>query len=314
MGVDNAHTIGAVVLDDETDVVFAGIESSRSNLGTEFRSDPLSGEPFSRFSSIIAQNPGAEFLTRNLDQLFTNIPVIGLPIENLATGVAMYLTKLLQGSTRATGSSHKVLTATQGLMALTRLTCQHQGDANCAVGILPTYDGSNEPLVKSSAAALPTLAGEERFTLGKAVLESNTLTGWSSLDIDFGLNIQVVGSDSDIWPTFAFIQDINPVITLRGLDVDWLQDTDNTPGTIPPEGLALTHANTALYLRKRASGGKYVADATLEHIKITFAGTAAVDQIHSGQSGAPAETVVVVRPIKGLGATPVVITVDQAIP
>ena len=127
--------------------------------------------------------------------------------------------------------------------------------------------------------ALPSdPADNERFTIGGVTIGSVALSHFRSVEIDFGISARTLGADSDIWDTRAEIRSINPTITFRGIDV-----TQMKAAGIPIEGKAATHANTTIYLRKRAITG-FVADGTSEHIAITGYGLAVMDDIAS-QSG-----------------------------
>jgi len=80
------------------------------------------------------------------------------------------------------------------------------------------------------------------------------------------------------WPTFVALKEINPVVTLRGLDL--------APWTSwGPNGCALT--GLTLYLRRccadAAGGFPYVPDATAAHIAFTAAaGLVAVENTGGG--------------------------------
>jgi hypothetical protein len=114
-----------------------------------------------------------------------------------------------------------------------------------------------------TSQSLPAgITDAERFTLGPTTLESEALTGITNFNLDFGITARSEGADSDIWDTIVTIEQILGVLTLRGKDPSWFG-----AGVIPLAGLAVTHANTAVYLRKRAAGGSFVADLTAEHIK-----------------------------------------------
>jgi hypothetical protein len=105
------------------------------------------------------------------------------------------------------------------------------------------------------------------------------------LEIDFGLRVRKDSSDSEIWPQFVSIEVAQPRITLRGNRSKWFGAAG-----VPLAGLNGTHANTSLYLRKRAAGGTFVANATAEHIKFTAAGLAYVDKPGSFSGNNPGET------------------------
>jgi len=311
MGVSEMHTIGAVVIDDTVDKILGGIGQLSIPLQTEVRSDPKSGELYSRFASIVARNAQAQFRTRMLEILLTNVPVTGLSIDALATGLDIYATKLADGGSRATGANQSKYSIIRGIMAIRRLTCQYQGDAEADVIIHAMQEGATEPVVKTDSVSLPTMPTEEVFTLGKIVLDGPiTIDHVKSIDIDFGLTIRTEGADGDINPSFAYIERIQPKIMLRGVKLAHFGAS-----FIPITGKALTHAATAIYLRKRLAGGTFELDASAEHIKMTVAGIAVIaTALDGGQSGAPAEVEIEITPTFDGTNAPIAVTLNQAIP
>ena len=277
MSVSRAHSLYAVAIDS---TIIGGITAQAVNMNTEAPAEPSSAEVWSRWVSMTAQNPRATFTTKALVSLLNALaakaPVAdkySCNIADLTAGLTLYAQAFAAGSTRAGESLHRKLAITHGCLGLRRLTCTHQEDATIESEAIVGYDGNNDPVIETDLVSLPAgVTDAERFTLGPATLESVSIPQMRSLDVDFGLDIRAEGSDSEIWPTFVTINGMKPVITFRGIDTEWLKSTN-----IPRAGKAITHTNTAFYLRKRALGSTYVGDATAEHIKFTAAGFAYVD-------------------------------------
>ncbi len=122
-------------------------------------------------------------------------------------------------------------------------------------------------------------------------LGSKTIESVRSISIDFGLQAVGEAADGDIWDTFHSVVSAQPLITLRGVDVEWLKAAN-----IPLVGLAATIANTDIYFRKRLTGGQYTPDVTAEHIKINVAGVIHIDDAFDGSVGGPAECSLTLRP------------------
>src|SRR5207244_731271 len=98
-----------------------------------------------------------------------------------------------------------------------------------------------------------------------------------------------------------------PSIRLSGIDSEWWKST-----VIPLTGLNIGHTATAIYLRKRAAGGTFTADATAEHIKFTAAGMPIVEGFDG--SGNALDDVTVHFPLKFDGTNnPIVINTASAI-
>ncbi len=240
--------------------------------GTEVRAEPTAGEVYARHVSMIGQRPGATFSGLSIADMLAVVGLSGVNIANLSGGLKVWAGKWADGSTRAAGSVHRKYTINKGLLHLGTLSCEHRGDAKLDLAALATWDTSNDPVVIGDSQPLPALPGEERFTLGPITLESISLGGLKSLSIDFAVTAETEGSGSSKWDTQSSIATIIPIITLRGIDIEWLKSTN-----IPLEGKAATHANTKIYLRKYADGNSYVADDVAEHVKFTAAGLAYID-------------------------------------
>jgi hypothetical protein len=193
-------------------------------------------------------------------------------------------------------------------MYLDRLTAAHQGDAELTLRSLVAYDGTNDPIVTTENQSLPAVTDAERFTLGPIDIESVTLTQFRSLEIDFGVDAVSEGSESEIWDRYPNIRAIKPVITISGISLAWM-----AAAAVPFDGLDITHLNTAIYLRKRAAGGTFELDATVEHIKFTAAGLAYVSEPYNA-SGVDAAEVTIRIPLRYDGTNaPLVIDTTSAI-
>jgi len=314
MSVSRANSFYAVVVDT---TVIGGITAQAANMGTEAPSEASSAEVWSRWVSMTAQNPRATFTTKAivslLDALATELPAAdkySCNIADMAAGLSLYAQAFAAGSTRAGASLHRKLVALAGCLGLRRLSCTHQQDATIEVEGVIGWDGTNDPIVETDLVSLPAgVTDAERFTLGPVIVESITLPGVRSLDIEFGLDIVAEGADSDIWPTFVTVVAIKPVITLRGIDLEWLKAAN-----IPRAGKAATHLNTAIYLRKRVLGSTYVADATEEHIKFTAAGFAYVDPPMTASGSDRAECSLVMPCYFDGTNDPIVIDTTAALP
>jgi hypothetical protein len=124
----------------------------------------------------------------------------------------------------------------------------------------------------NTASLLGTILDDERFSIGPVYLGTTggdqiQLQGITNIEFDFGINASAEGSDSDIFPTFACINDIpRPSIRITTHDLTQLVASNG----IPLQGKDISSAKTAIFLRKRAriTTSGYVADGTTSHIKI----------------------------------------------
>ena len=314
MGVEQTHTMYSVKLDTD-DMASAdslgGITQQRISTKTLTRGIPTSGDMFNRFLSIIGQNPGAAFSTMECGTALDNIALLGLKIAATTdTGVTLYAQKNAEGSTRATGGSHKSYNFQEGIIIPLSMRADHQGDCVIDYGLLASYDGTNNPIVISESVSLPTASTDaQRYTIGPVTLAGVSIEDYTSIEVDFGINARAIGAESDIWPTFAYIPTINPKITIRGINVGWLKTT----GAIPLLGATCTHANTKVYWRARVDGGTTATDVTASHIKMTAAGIAYVDDAFDASADDDAETSIMLDMTYDGTNNPIVITTGSTI-
>lgn len=291
MAVVRRHTISGVKLGA---TVLSGITRETISLNSEVRGEPTSGEVFPRYLSLTKQNPTGMFASQHIASALTLLGSIGLDIADLSGGLILYAAAHERGSTRKTGANHRSYTINDGLVIPTRLTCDYQGDAELEVQVLVTYDGTNNPVVITDSVALPTVTDNERYSLGPISVGGVDLPQLRRVELDFGLRAQAIGAGggsapADVWPTFASISQGQPTLTCRGIDVEWFKAAN-----VPIGGLAVTHATTAIYFRKRLRHSTFVADATEEHVLITADGMAVIDDAISASGDAEAESSVII--------------------
>lgn len=264
-------------------VIMGGITRVGLRIGSQVVAMPTSGEAYARFLALYGQKVNPSFETLNVAKGLTNCALSGLKISaaTVGTGLTLYAQKIAEGAIRTAGANHDSWNFKEGLLYPTSLSCDHQGDARLQYDCHATWDGTNNPVVIAANVALPTAPPDaERYTLGAVTLGGILFTQQVGITLNFGLKCNTEGADSDIWDTFAWIEEVQPTITLSGIDKKWFDAT-----MVPLTGLALTHANTKIYLRKRAAGGTFVADGTAEHVKFTLAGMATVEDGWQGTGG-----------------------------
>lgn len=279
------HGPYCVVFNDTADVTIGGIESINISSQVEHKADPTSGEIYPRHQAIVAIKPVADFASYCLAQCLDVVPLTGKSISDMATGVDLYGYAHAHGAGRAGANLHRKYTIADGMVIPDKITCDHRGDALMTCKILSTWDGTNSPVIEADLQSVPAAeSDDERFTIGKCVLGAVTIPDIRSWELDFGITANTEGADSDIYDTHVSIVECRPVLTLRGIDLEWLKAAN-----IPLVGKAGTHANTSVYLRKRLqTAAGYVADGTAEHIKYTIDGLLWIEDIYKAGKG-PAE-------------------------
>jgi len=286
-----------------------GITQQSLKLGTEVRGEASSAEPYVRFQSVVAQKPSASFTTRHITTALGLCGPLGVSIGTLIGGLKLYAQKWVEGGTRASGSIHRSFTMLKGLLVPTTLSAQHRGDATIGYNAHIIYDGLNSPVVVSDVAALAAISSDaERFALGPFGIEGVCSGQLTDLSVNFGLNVETLGSESMVWDTFSGITSIQPSITLKGNRITWFGGS-----AIPLAGKAVTHAGSYFFLRKRAAGASFVADVTTQHLKVACAGLAHIDDAMTASGTGAAECSITI-PLKFDGTnSPLVISTGVAI-
>jgi len=306
MPVTRRHALYAVYMNSS---LLGGITRQTIALGSEVRGEISCGQVYTRFLAMYGQKIAPGFNTRCIAAALALCGLSGVDISTLSA-FTLYAYKHAASGARASGAVHRSFNFGDGLLFPTRLRCEFRGDATLDYSLITVYDGSNSPMVVTDTVGLPSgTISDEFFTLGPVKVGNITLPQVRSVEIDFGLSVEAIGADSDIWDTFCSIVTQKPQITLRGIDIEWLKESTG----IPLAGKAATHANTIIYLRKRLHAGTFVADATAEHIKFTGDGMAYIEPAFEASGEAPAEAALVL-PLRYDGTNaPLTVTPASAI-
>ncbi len=279
MPVTRLYNNNAVKIDPDSfagsPVILGGITRVGLRINNTVVAMPTSGEAYARFIALYGQKVMPSFQTINPAAALTQSALSGLRITaaTLGSGLTTYQQKIAEGGIRMSGANHDTHNFKEGLLYPTSMECSHQQDLLLDYDLCTTYDGTNNPVVIATNTSLPTPpADAERFTLGPITLGGIVFAQHTGVSVNFGINAQSEGAESEIWDTFCWIETGQPTLTIRGVDKKWFD-----AAAVPLTGLALTHANTKVYFRKRAAGGTFVADGTAEHIKLTLCGLATIE-------------------------------------
>jgi len=258
----------------------------------ESRADASSAEIYPRHAALTGFAPQAQFTTFALQDALDLVALAGIDVGT--TNVNLYAQQYLIGGGREGALKHRKYAFSKGLLIPGVISCDHQGDASLTYTLFgASADGAAAAYAMTELQSLPTgIADNERFTIGGVTLQNIAIDHIRSFELDFGIEAVAEGADSDLFPTFASIRSIRPTLTLRGVDPDWQRDA--VTARIPTLGMAAVHANTTIYLRKRAPAG-FVADITSEHISLTLDGVVAIDQALDAQGADPAEVSLMLR-------------------
>lgn len=268
--------------------VLSGLTNLNTQLNPQVQNETGIGSPFPQFQAITEQKPSLQFQATMVAAALAVTGTTGAIIDGTNNLDAFYASLGNDGLPVA-GSVHRSYTAIRGLLIPRRLNVGHRQRATLDMEALTfSSDGAAHPLVIADNVALPTLVvANVEHTLGALSLGPSggavVFDCAQSLAIDFGNGAQTRGCGSDIFDKHLEQPGIKSIVTLTGLSA-----TAFGAAGVPPVGLKVEHAGTALYLRKRDEGVGFVSDVTAEHIKITVDGVAVVTQ-HTGQGTAAAE-------------------------
>lgn len=304
------HNLYSVYLNDAAPSTLPGIVTQNIRTGTEHVAETSSGAVYPEHIAINGQKPGADFSSVCLAICLGEIGLEGLNIGGLTTGLELFAYKHEAGGGRSTGAVHRKYSVKTGIVVPRRITCDHRGDAQIFYEVLPTWNGTVDPIViADTSAVVAVLAASERFTIGKTTIAGVSVGDIRTWELDFGLTVETQGSDSDIFDTTVSIVECKPILTLKGIDIEWMKAAN-----FPLAGKSGTQVNTTCYLRKRLqTAAGFVADGTAEHIKINMAGLGFIEDVFQVSGKSPAEcTLKFAAKFDGTNA-PVVINTASAI-
>jgi len=184
------------------------------------------------------------------------------------------------GSRDAIGATTAIrLRMENAFMYWKSLSASHRGLATAEVRLCGAYDGTNAPIIPAGAVAISgTPSAAQYFGLGPVELDTVTLAGVQDLALDLGVETFELGSDSEIFDTFIAVKQINPKITIRGLETEQWTNFGVAGGQLTALTCFLRKVNNQL-----AGGLAYVPDSTAQHIAIAAAaGTITIPDSQGG--------------------------------
>lgn len=283
VGITEFYRLGPVSIGTAAaPTVIGGITDMGVVGGAQVMKEPVSGEIGVRTQAITAIQPTGQFTTQDISAALAVCGSLGLSLFVPTTPadqklLKLYATKLDTAGTIASGAVHRCWTLRGGLLYPTRLSCEHRGAATLAYNALLASDGTNDP-VASADAALPTAADNNVWTLSAVDLAGLGANDVQGVDVDFGIQANAVGSNSELYDSQVEITAITPVVTVRlnsvGADLD-IEGVEETAGTI--------------MFRLLDHNGTYTANT----FTLGFSGVAhETDIVKAGQRGAATKAVV----------------------
>lgn len=166
-------------------------------------------------------------------------------------------------STFASGSTHYALTGANALVVPTSFSASENGNATASLDVIfASTDGTTAPVTESSAAALGSTSHSSLYSLGPVSINGTALDCPVNLTINTGITTRQQYCKGNIYPVEIYLTPpITPSIEISGPGLDQV---------LGALGGWVAGTSLVAYFRKRAPTG-FVADATAEHIKFSFA-------------------------------------------
>jgi hypothetical protein len=273
--------------------VLGGITTQADGLNNEVRGEPSSGELYSRVQVLAGQKFRPTFTTTDIGAALALCGTTGTAISSTAS-LKMFARKYATGGTRA-ASGHVGFTYQLGLLVPKSLDCNHQGDATLSYEAIILWDGTNDPVVVSTNATVPSVASESRWTLGAVTLGGVSIPQIKSIKVDFGIKAEPEGSGSALWDSEVGISEIAPKITPGTSDIDDLLPLLGDEGTF------------SAAFRERGDAGTFTGKTAT----LSGSGLALFEKHFSASGNKPGESSLIVHP-KWDGTTdPMVITIGS---
>jgi hypothetical protein len=290
--IDNTYTLGMIQLNVNLSAEeFVQVRDARINNAPMILQDHAAGHPDPLFITQMGAKPDITCKTTQVWLMLNSMINLSSqiiqanPVQSADDNtVDLFFRRMGFASTRDPDAStvHARFRLTHGIMYWTGLRASFQQLAELDIRIKPlSTDGVTSPLVYTgnNAYNAPNTY-QEAYTLGKIKLGSTVIDGNLEVSIDPSVQLEELGSDMDLFDTFAAISERSqPKITIRGVHIDWWED------------YAPNAASGALtiWLRKKVKDAHHLAEGTAEHIKIFSAYGVLVAESIAGQHNRPGE-------------------------
>ncbi|MCA9017267.1 MAG: hypothetical protein KDA77_18185 [Planctomycetaceae bacterium] len=185
----------------------------------------------------------------------------------------------------ATGSNHYSLTSTEGGFAYpTQFQASQGGNASVDIELVLISDDGLKPFATNASASIASAAFTAQYTIGPVTINGTAITEPLSITVNPGIQVEVRRFDGLNYPQVVNIISRDPSITINFRDIaDFHAFTGSVAGL----------SSFSAFFRKRDATG-FVAEATEEHVKFTFADgllEAGNFSVSGQESGTPSITV-----------------------
>jgi len=271
-----------------------GITAQTINTGNGIITEGSASTIYPEAINLVSRNPSAAFSTLQMKKAIDTFGSLGLCIDSDYTenfpGMRFYARQQACVGPE-TGAAHMSITFQDGVCTPVGLSCSHQDNVSISYLMSGVNKGAAAPWdvtpyiqVNDNLSTEGVFAPDEaRWTMHTARINNTVVDGKTSVDLDFGTPPTIIGSDSEVEPSFGGIQQHFPVWRFRGYHAEaWYaiaglngQETAFSGGDAPS---ATLNTVSEVVFRKR----KTAAD-TAEHIRARFAGFAHMETLFDAQ-------------------------------
>ena len=325
MAISSIYRLHSVVLeyaDPTPDIVLQVTQGSAVN-EIEVIRERNSGSQYPTYSRSHHRSGTINFTTQNLDLVLAAIGSAGLCFASDAGSPNLIAVHLYYGNfdcDSLAAGGHIVYSIQNGVIVPRILSCSQGEDAQVTVEVMGIAANSLPVITKAASGTVPTLTlanYQQRWTLGthdflkvdvQTVAAINQKT---SVEVDFGVDVESLGADGEDSNSWTAINSVMPVVTIRGLDPNWVDNT-GVPNIVPVDG-GLADLESA------ANDGSQVAfmardqlDSAAKHVLCRFSGTAYSPSMADGSdANSPVNTEVRVDCSQGDGSAPLILEVNK---
>lgn len=205
--------------------------------------------------------PRLSLVTEDLHTLLTNFSISGgYHLEG--TAKIPQIERLQGGTYDSTSNQYSIDDELFGF--ITSISSEQGGMSQANVEITPlSTDGLTTPISVETGQSLSSQAFTYNFGLGPALIGATAVPGLTRVSINPGLEVMYRAYAGGIYPSKAFIGEVNPSIT-------WTFEGTDVQSTLAL--FAAIGSTCTQYLRRRTAGGTYVANGTGSHISFTLTG------------------------------------------
>ena len=306
-----AHSV-KIHVDGSSAVIVPDIANLALQMNPRHQAEMVADAISPKHVAFAEVKPVLSFSSFAIATLLDTIGVSGLCVTAATNaGIVGYLQRHKACGT-PDSSGHRSFQIKSGIVVPKSISIDNRGDARMQVECIVAKTTSAAAVITDDSASLPTVAiASARWTLGPIKINNVALSDYTSVEIDFGNSIEAMGTASDVYDSRVSVRTHAPTVRIKGIDPTWFASSP-----IPISGAAVAASTDYIYLRKRTQDGShFVADATAEHILITPAGLAGVNQGFSGEAQRVGETeLLLTLAIDSSGNNPLVIDTTSALP